>query len=228
MTRWTLGFAAVAALAASGVAHAAQGAYPAMPPLEQYRQADEAALARSAAPPSISKDAEVLVLGAKGYETAAKGTNGFVCIVERGWANDFASSDFWNPKIRGPICFNPASARSVLPTYLKRTEWLLAGASKSQLLERTKAAIAAHRIGPPEPGSMCYMLSKGGYLSDDGGHWHPHLMFFTPRLPAAAWGAAMPGSPVLGGDDGGIDPATVFMVPVDRWSDGEPATPMKM
>ena len=205
-----------------------KGAYPAMPPIEQYRVADEAALARSAAPPSISKDAEVLVLGAHGYETAANGKNGFVCIVERGWANDFASSDFWNPKIRGPICFNPASARSVLPTYLMRTQWVLAGVSKAQMLERTKAAIAAHRIGPPEPGAMCYMLSKGGYLSDDGGHWHPHLMFYTPRLPASAWGAALPGSPVLGGDDGGVDPATIFMVPVDRWSDGEPATPMKM
>ena len=53
-------------------------------------------------------------------------------------------------------------------------------------------------------------------------------MFYTPRMPASAWGAAMPGSPVLGGDDGGIDPATIFMVPVDRWSDGEPAAPMKM
>ena len=222
---------AVAGLAIGGAAQAAQaaqGSYPAMAPLEQYRAADEAALARSAAPPSIANDAEVLVLGAHGYETAAKGKNGFVCIVERGWANDFASPDFWNPKIRGPICFNPASARSVLPTYLKRTEWVLAGASKAQILQRTKAAIAAHRIGPPEPGAMCYMLSKGAYLSDGGGHWHPHLMFYTPRLPAAAWGAALPGSPVLGGDDGGIDPATIFMVPVDRWSDGEPAAPMKM
>lgn len=220
--------AGLAVLALAGSAAAAQGSYPAMPPIAQYRQADEAALARSAAPPSISKDAEVLVLGAHGYETAAKGKNGFVCIVERGWANDFADKDFWNPKIRGPICFNPASARSVLPTYLKRTEWVLAGVSKDQMLQRTKAEIAAHRIGPPEPGSMCYMLSKGGVLNDKGDHWHPHLMFFTPRLPASAWGAGAAGSPVLGGDDGGIDPATVFMVPVAQWSDGEPATPMKM
>ncbi|MGZ6020779.1 MAG: hypothetical protein ACXWKO_19100 [Phenylobacterium sp.] len=227
--QWKMRVAALSALAVAGPAAAAtQGSYPAMPPMAEYRQVDEAGLARSAAPPSISKDAEVLVLGAHGYETAAKGTNGFVCIVERGWANDFNHPDFWNPKIRGPICFNPASARSVLPTYLKRTEWVLAGASKAQILERTKAEIAAHRIGPPEPGAMCYMLSKGGYLSDDGGHWHPHLMFYTPRLPPAAWGAGLAGSPVLGGDDGGIDPATVFMVPVDRWSDGTPATAMKM
>ena len=92
-----------------------------MAPIEQYRianQADEIAMARSAAPPSISTDAEVLTLGAKGYETAAKGKNGFVCIVERSWASGVDDAEFWNPKERAPICFNPASARSVLPTLL--------------------------------------------------------------------------------------------------------------
>jgi hypothetical protein len=222
--------AGLASLAPFGPAAAAQGAYPAMAPLARYQSVDEAALARSAAPPSISGDAEVLVLGAHGYETAASGKNGFVCIVERGWANDFASPDFWNPKVRGPICFNPASARSVLPTYLKRTQWVLAGMDKSQLLERTKAAIASGEVTAPLPGAMCYMLSKGGNLGDDAdGPWRPHLMFFTPRAPAAAWGAGLPGSPVLGGDDGGVDPATTFMVPVGKWSDGTSASgSMKM
>ncbi len=221
--------AGLTSIAIAGQAAAAQGIYPVMAPLDQYRSPDEAALARSAAPPSISKDAEVLVLGPHGYETAAKGTNGFTCIVERSWANDFGSSDFWNPKVRGPICFNPASTRSVLPTYLKRTAWVLAGASKTQLLDRTKAAIAKHEIGPPDPGSMCYMLSKGGYLGDDaGGHWHPHLMFFTPRMPGSALGANLPGAPVMGGDDGGVDPATIFYVVVSAWSDGTMAEPMKM
>ena len=232
MMRRTLeiAMAAVAALALGGAAQAAQGSYPAMAPLAEYAALDEAALARSAAPASISKDAEVLVLGAHGYETAAKGKNGFVCVVERSWANDFANAEFWNPKVRGPICFNPASARSVLPTYLTRTEWVLAGVGKAQLLERTKAAVASHEVGPPEAGAMCYMLSKGGYLGDDaGGHWRPHLMFFAPRAQASAWGANLPGSPVMGGDDSGVDPAIVFFVPVGAWSDGTPApAPMKM
>src|SRR4051794_40110603 len=189
MTGWNLGIATVAAtLALGGAAHAAQGSYPAMAPLAQYASPDEAALARSAAPPSISNDAEVLVLGARGYETATKGKNGFVCLVERSWGNDFTSPDFWNPKVRSPICFNPVSARSVLPTYLKRTEWLLAGADKETLLARTKAAVAARQVTPPEAGAMCYMMSKGSYLGDDvDGHGRPHLMFFTPRTPAAAW-----------------------------------------
>src|SRR5262252_6880077 len=74
--------------------------YPAMAPVEQYRiadAADEIALARSAAPPSISADAEVLVLGKQGYEPAVKGKNGFVCFVERSWAASFDDAEFWNP-----------------------------------------------------------------------------------------------------------------------------------
>jgi hypothetical protein len=58
-----------------------------MAPIEEYLMTDrnaEIALARSAAPKSISQDATVLILGRQGYETAVEGTNGFVCVVERG------------------------------------------------------------------------------------------------------------------------------------------------
>jgi hypothetical protein len=226
----TAAIAALLALSLGGAAQAAKAAYPSMAPIAQYRmasQAEEIDLARSAAPPSVSNDAEILTLGARGYETAVKGKNGFVCIVERAWASDFEDAEFWNPKQRGPICFNPASVRSVLPTYLKRTEWVLAGVSKADMVERTKAAIAAKEIAEPEVGAMCYMMSKGGYLGDAaGGHWHPHLMFFLPRSEAAAWGANLPGSPVLGGG-GGLEPGTVVFTIVPNWSDGTPA-PMAM
>src|SRR5258708_4571551 len=143
-----------------------------MAPIEQYRmasQSDEIALARSAAPASISNDAEILTLASRGYETAAKGKNGFVCIVERAWANEYDSAEFWNPKVRAPICFNAAAARSVLPGYLRRTEWALTGASRAQMLDRTKAAGAAKQITAPEVRAMCYMMSKNGYLSDADG-----------------------------------------------------------
>src|SRR5271170_1323311 len=82
-------------------AEAAKASYPTMAPLEQYLIADrnaEIALARSAAPPSISGDAEVLVLTRHGYETAVKGKNGFVCIVERAWTSSINDPGFWNPK----------------------------------------------------------------------------------------------------------------------------------
>lgn len=226
----TTAIASAAILFASvGLAHAQPAPYPNPAPIAQYRianKADEIALARSAAPPSISNDAEVLTLGATGYETAVKGKNGFACIVERAWASEFDDPEFWNPKERGPICFNPASVRSVLPTYLERTKWVLAGVQKAEMITRTKAGIAAGRIPRPDVGAMCYMMSKDGYLNDSaGGHWHPHLMFFVPREAAAAlnWGANLPGSPVLGGTVG-LDPSVIYFVPVAKWSDGTMAT----
>jgi len=91
-------------------AQAEKAAYPAMAPVDQYLIADrnsEIALARSAAPPSISDGAEVVALGRKGFTTAARGTNGFLCVVERSWGASTDEPEFWNPKVRSPICFNP-------------------------------------------------------------------------------------------------------------------------
>jgi hypothetical protein len=220
----------LAALSWSGRAHsqAAKTAYPEMAPAEQYRIAnreDEIALARSAAPPSISRDAEVLVLGSRGYETAVKGTNGFVCFVQRSWAADFDAPEFWNPKIRGPNCFNPPAARTELPQELKRTEWALAGATREQMIERTRAAVASHDFKAPEAGALSFMLSKNGYLNDDvAGPWLPHVMFFLPHGQTANWAASKEGSPILGKDASDIE-STVLFIPVRSWSDGSPAPP---
>ena len=114
------GFAVVVVMAVMGQIQAQDAkkiSYPSMAPLDQYLMARDAeiALARSAAPDSISKDAEILVLGQHGYETAVKGKNGFVCIVERGWTAGSDDPSFWNPKLRGPLCLNAAAVRSYLP-----------------------------------------------------------------------------------------------------------------
>jgi hypothetical protein len=217
-------FALVVVLGAAWQAHAqdAKTPYPAMAPLDQYLIADpnaEIALARSAAPESISHDAEVMVLGRHGYEIAAKGTNGFVCLVERGWTAPIDDPNFWNPKLRGPLCLNAAAARTYLPFTIKKTEWILAGQSKAQMFDNIKAALDKKELPMQEPGAMCYMLSKQQYLGDSATHWHPHLMFFVPRTEAAAWGADVPGSPILSGDDP-QDSLMIFMVPVGKWSDG--------
>jgi hypothetical protein len=179
----------------------------------------EIALARSAAAQPITLDADVMVLGKHGYETVVRGKNGFVCMVQRSWAAGFDDPEFWNPKLRSPICFNPPGARSYLPLILKKTDLVLAGRSIPQMIEAIGAAINKKELPGMEPGAMGYMLSKQGYLSDRDGHWHPHLMFFTPLTDPLAWGAGLPASPVLGFKD---DPArlTVFLIPVGKWSDG--------
>jgi hypothetical protein len=204
-----------------------QSLYPTMAPADQYRmeRTAEIALARSAAPESISKDADVLVLGPRGYETAAKGKNGFVCMVLRSWTAGINDSDFWNPKVRAAICFNPLAVRSYLPLTIKKTEWVLAGQSKAQMFESLKAAFERKEIPAPEPGAMCYMLSKQSYLGDEFVHWHPHLMFFVPETDAATWGADLPGSPILGVKDH-EDHLTVFLIPLAKWSDGTDAPSM--
>ena len=196
--------------------------YPNMAPLDQYLSADrnaEIALARSAAPESISGDADVLVLGRQGYESAAKGKNGFVCLVERSWSAPIDDPNFWNPKLRGPICLNPAAVRTYLPITVKKTELILAGKSKTQMVESVNAAFDSKELPAQEPGAMSYMLSKQGYLDDQAGHWHPHLMFFVPRTDAVTWGANQKGSPMLASDDP-QDRLTIFMIPVAKWSDG--------
>ena len=200
----------------------AKTTYASMAPLEQYLMEDrssEIALARSAAPEAVGREAEVMVFGSHGYETAAKGTNGFVCLV-RMWAAGFDDAEFWNPTARAPHCFNAAAARSVLPAYLKRTELVLAGLTKEQVLERMKAAVAKKAFGVPETASMCYMMSKQGHLNDRDGHWHPHLMFFLPPTEAASWGANLKDFSPVYAAQGDPEPVTTFFVPVAKWSDG--------
>ncbi len=203
----------------------AKAPYPKMAPLNQYLIADrnaEIALARSAAPASVSRDAEVLVLGRHGYETAVKGKNGFVCIVERSWTKEIGDSDFWNPKVRAPICFNSQGARFNVSLTIKKTELLLAGQSKTQMVDNINNAFAKKELPTLEPGAMCYMLSKQGHLGDRDGHWRPHLMFFVPHTDAQTWGANLPSSPILAAEDT-QDRLTIFMIPVAKWSDGTEA-----
>lgn len=195
--------------------------YPNMAPVEQYLMDRDAeiALARSAAPDSISKIAEIMVLGRHGYETAVNGTDGFVCLVERSWTAPINDPDFWNPKLRGPICLNGAAARTYLPRTIRKTESVLAAHSKDQMFAAIKAALDTKELPGIEPGAMSYMMSKHQYLGDQNGRWHPHLMFFTPLVDPALWGAGVPGSPLIGSPDP-EDRLTIFLLPVPKWSDG--------
>jgi len=181
----------------------------------------EIQLARSAAPESISRDAEVLVLGRDGFETAVKGKNGFVCIVERSWTSA-PDADFLNPKVRTPICYNPAAAHSYLPRTIKRTDLILVGRTKAQTDETIVAAIDKKELPAMEPGAMCYMMSKQGYGGDSAPHWPSHVMFFYSGLDPATWGANLPGSPIMAVSDD-RERLTEFAIGVQRWSDGTAA-----
>ena len=203
--------------------------YTKMPPVDQYLMADrdaEIALARSAAPDSISRDAEVLVLGRHGFETAVKGKNGFVCIVGRSWTSA-ADADFLDPKVRVPMCVNAAAARTYLLRITKITNLALAGRTLAQVNEAMAAAIARKELPPMESGAMCYMMSKQGFGGNSAPHWPSHLMFFYSDVDPAIWGANLPGSPVIAVADPS-EHLTQFVIAVQRWSDGTedvPASP---
>ena len=215
--------------------------YPHMAPVEAYLmdRTQEIALARSAAPDSISRDATILVLTRAGYETAVTGTNGFVCLVSRGFSGAPDWPERWNPKIRAAECQNPQAARSVAALARLRTDMTLAGRTDAEILDRIKAALRTGEIPPLEAGAMSYMMSKASYLQDEGEHSMPHVMFFVPFKNGDSWGANAAGSPVMGGnywfftpahdvDSAALPPLSVLIVGVTTWSDGTPAGAHRM
>lgn len=218
---------ALAVCCSAGWSAPAEADYARMAPLTQYlsaSRASEIALARSAAPRSISDHATVLTLGKAAYETSVKGSNGFVCFVGRSWANDFDNAQFWNPRIRTPQCWNAAAASSLLRDYLNRTKWVLSGASKAEMVTRTKAELATHEAGPPAPGSMAYMLSKQQYILDPSptsgpARWYPHVMFFVAPTDGSPWGANTANGPLYEGTSD-VEPISTYFLVVPRWSDG--------
>ncbi len=218
----TQGLALLLLLGAAGRSQSPQTApaytYTRLAPVEQYLMPDRAAeiaLARSAAPESIARDAEVMVMEPHGFETAVKGTNGFVCIVGRSWTS---GPDLWNPKVRVPLCVN-APGRTYLLRILKESEWMLAGRTEAQVTEAIRAGVAGKELPPMAPGSMCYMMSRLGYGGEGVPHWPAHLMFFISDAEPALWGANLPRSPVMAYTDPD-EGFTTFVVPVQHWSDG--------
>ncbi len=223
-----LAFALQSVLPDSGgqaVAQAGKAAYATMAPLDQYLISDEKseiALARSAAPGSISDGAEVMVLGRGGYKTAVKGTNGFLCMVERSWGHGTDEMEFWNPKMRAPHCFNAQATRSFAPIYLMKTRLVLAGKSKPEIAHAIATALDKKDLPALEPGAMAYMMSKQQYLNDQGKSWHPHAMFFSPGDMTKSWAADDPSSPVMVANDP-EEHVTILFVLADKWSDGTAA-----
>lgn len=217
----------VAALAVCSAASlSAQRTRDLTPYLMSDRSA-EIALARTAAPKSIADSAAVLVLTKTGYVNAARGTNGFICLVQRSFFAAIGDSSFWAPAIRAPICLNPPAVRTVLPEMLKRTEWIMAGASTDEVAKRTRRAYVSHELPRPAAGSMGYMLSPEQHLAEVNPHWVPHLMFwFDNSLPPGAWGLGDVNNTILDGTPrDSVSPIRLLLIPVRRWSDGTPALP---
>ena len=202
------------------------------PDLTPYLIADRSAeisLARSAAPANVSDSATVLVLERKGFVQAARGTNGFTCVVMRSFAAATSDPAFWNPKVVAPHCFNMPAVRTVLAPMLRRIDWIIAGVPLTEVDARTQRGYATHTFPVPAPGAMAYMTSARQYLLDADPHWLPHLMFFYDKAtPASAFGAAEMNAPIINGSAGDAHaPVLTLFIPVRQWSDGSPAPAAK-
>jgi hypothetical protein len=194
-----------------------------MASFEQYLISDrnaEITLARSAAPESLSRDAEIYVLTSGGFEVAVKGKNGFVCVVDRSWMLPFDDPEFWDPEVRLPTCFNAPAARFHLALTSKTTALVLARLSKTQISDSIKTAFDKNQLPLPESGSMCYMMSKQQNFGPKIGNGNdPHLMFWFPQKDHMSWGAELPDVPI-DVHQYSPQPITEFVISVSKWSDG--------
>jgi hypothetical protein len=112
----------------------------------------------------------------------------------------------------------------VLPFYVARAKWALAGDTRDEIARKSQAAYADHQFS--EPRGFALMLSKESYLNDGvKGPWRPHIMPFVAKDQLATWGAGFDGSPILSPATStfrSYEPVTI-VIPVGFWSDGSPA-----
>jgi hypothetical protein len=191
------------------------------PPIGEYMMDRDAeiALARSAAPASISGRATVKILTASGYTVAAEGANGFVCLVMRGWgAPSFTPVQerllVYDSKLRAPICFDPIASRTVLPLQELRAKLGMEGNDPDAIAREVTMAYVRGKLPKMEGVAFAYMWSADQYLGANAGAWRPHMMVYAPYYTNATLGGNQFGgaSPFVSDDEG--TPFTVVVIPV--------------
>lgn len=179
------GFIPAAAALLLPVAALAQTA--ATPPI--LLEAEEIALARSAAPAEVTDGATILVLLEGRYRTAAEGSNGVTCMVSRSL-----------PLSLEPICYDPEASRTILALEIRRVEMRLSGLSPEEVDQRIAEAIGSGELLLPQRPAMAYMLSAGQILYSDAetsvGAFVPHIHLYMPYATAAQFGGLGAGPPV--------------------------------
>lgn len=158
-----------------------QGALGTPGPRLMLPQPQEIALARSAAPPSVSNGARVWIFSSGRYIVADSGTNSVQCYVGRGW-----------PQALEPHCFDEEGARTIMPMEMLTSELLHRGVSGDSVKRAIAAGLAAGTFRLPQRPAMSWMQSAKQVLYDDegkpAGAWKPHIMIYYPYLTATSVG----------------------------------------
>lgn len=133
-------------------------------------------LARSAAPPEISDQATLYVLGPKGYEVAQQGSNGFSCLVEREI-----------PETQEPECFDAEGSATTLPARLRVEELRAQGVAEDKIAKEIEEGYKTGKYKAPRKTGIVYMLSAENWVLADAAtrqifHFSPHLMFYAPYI----------------------------------------------
>jgi hypothetical protein len=155
---------------------------------------EQISIALSAAPKGVATEAEVYVLGSKGYEIARQGTNGASCLVGR----HFVKPDETTIE---PMCFDPEGSQTLLQVELYEEELRAKGTSEAEIKKNVANGYKDGRFKAPSKPGVEYMLSADNRLgpTPNNGTVHvpPHFMFYAPYLT---------------GKDLGYDSAAPFLV----------------
>lgn len=190
------------------------------PPFDEYlmTRQDEVALARSAAPKTVSDRATIKVLTRSGYEVASRGDNGSVCLVMRGWSGvNFAPESHavaYDSKLRAPICFDPRAAQTVLPQEELRARLGLQAMPPKEIAQSVAVAYAKGELPRLEGVAFGYMWSREQNLGVEDA-WHPHMMIYAPHYENSMLGGHAPdsGLPSVAANEG--SPFALVVVAVD-------------
>jgi hypothetical protein len=146
------------------------------------------ALAKAAGP-NVSDDATIYVLGAHGYRVATKGSNGFVCLVERQHVDTIE-----------PECYDAEGAATILHARLFIEEQRAKGVPDAKINAAVEEGYKSGRFKAPRRAGIVYMMSDYNYVFDPSSarviHFPGHLMFYAPYLTAKDVGSG-PGAPYL-------------------------------
>jgi hypothetical protein len=219
---WRFALAAAIILVAAAMMSASARGETTSPPLDAdlMPQSAEIALAKSAAPATISDHATIKVLTDTGFEVVSEGDNGFVCLVMRGWsAPTYTPAQFrdlvYDPTVHAPICFDPNAARTVLPYYALRTKLGMAGKTPDQIAAGLEATYAWGELPKRDGVSFAYMWSADQDLGGGLGAWHPHVMVFAPYYENAMVG----GNAIQGNAEAALHHAQRLFDTAEEWSD---------
>jgi hypothetical protein len=152
-------------------------------PAGRLSDADEIALALTAAPASITAGAAVYIFRDGKFAKVRDGSTGWVCAVGR------------DPRVKpiavAPQCYNPEGARTSMQEGMLRAQLWSRNVSNTEIQREVDAAFQRGTLQPPSKPVMIYMMSSHQVLESfqgdsewTTGAWHPHIMIYLPHATA--------------------------------------------